>query len=362
MNTLNDLIKFIKSLSWKYITWVTKPVNLVMKAGFFLCLLGFGGAGWASLDINHISPDGTKTNVNLEVSESKPFLPALMTGVGLIGFVMIVGESIYIVCHRRKILNIAIEHIALREKISSPLIDFVSKENGGSESLLIDLTNCYQHFVVKDPQLALNITTINLTTTLNSKRNQEGTKEIKIHYGGTAPTGLGFLAGFILGNTSQVVTWDYNRDSGDWYKLAGYADSNSPITDWSNYHPDKQICLIMEISHPVAISDVEKKLSPIPPYVKVTMPKIEYDNMASKEKMDSFQKEFRETMKRFNTDGVERVHIFCAAQAAFNFCMGRQITKNHPACIVYEYQNSKKEKYPWGVLINTKDENSPAIV
>ncbi|MCI5208842.1 MAG: hypothetical protein D3910_08620, partial [Candidatus Electrothrix sp. ATG2] len=213
MNFLNNLIIFIKSASWKYLSRISRPVNLVMKAGFFLCLLGFGGAGWASFDINHVSPDGTKTAIKLEVSESKPFWEPLMTCVGLIGLVMIVGESIYILYRRRKVLNIAIEHIALREKISSPLIDFVSKESGGSESLPIDLTNCYQNFVVKDPQQALKVTEINLTTTLNSKRNQEGTKEIKIHYGGTPPSGLGFFAGFILGNTSKIITWDNNRES-----------------------------------------------------------------------------------------------------------------------------------------------------
>ncbi|MCI5221536.1 MAG: SAVED domain-containing protein [Candidatus Electrothrix sp. AR4] len=128
-----------------------------------------------------------------------------------------------------------------------------------------------------------------------------------------------------------------------------------------SYQPAKEVCIIMEISHSVSTGDVRRKIPDLP-YAKVSMPEIKYDNMASKEKMDAFQVDFREMMKKLNADGVELVHIFCAAQAAFNFCMGRQITKNHPACIVYEYQNSVKEKYPWGVLFNTKDEKSPAIV
>jgi hypothetical protein len=117
----------------------------------------------------------------------------------------------------------------------------------------------------------------------------------------------------------------------------------------------------MEISHPVNIEDVRKRI-PKMPYVKVSMPEMRYDNMSSKEKVTAFQGEFREMLKKLNADGVETVHIICAAQESFNFCMGRQITKNHPSCVVYEYQNSEEKKYPWGVLFNTKNDNSPAIV
>ena len=72
--------------------------------------------------------------------------------------------------------------------------------------------------------------------------------------------------------------------------------------------------------------------------------------------------EFAELLKDLATNGVERVHIFCAAQSSFNFSMGRQVTRNHPAIIVYEYDISHPEKYPWGLLFNTKDITSPAII
>ncbi len=49
-------------------------------------------------------------------------------------------------------------------------------------------------------------------------------------------------------------------------------------------------------------------------------------------------------MKRLGHDGTKRVHIFCAAQASFNFCMGRQVTRINEI-IVYEYDISSSEKY-----------------
>lgn len=362
MTGFNNFLFFMKSLVWQFVSWITRPVNLIMKAGLVFVILGLGGMKWASFDVGYISEDGRASSLSIEANADRPFVEFLMLGVGITGVLMVLGEVFWIVKRRRKILNIAIEHSALRDKMASPLINHVSKEEGGSDTLPIDLAGCYANGVVRGRavQKALDITVVNLRDTLSSQIKQAGTKDVTVHYGGTAPVGLGFLAGFMLGNTSDVTVWDYNRNSGEWYKLAGYADSNIPVVDWVNYAPGQEVCIIMEISHPIDIEDIQRKMPSIP-YVKVSMSEIRYDNMSSKEKVTAFQEEFGEMLKKLNTDRVERVHIFCAAQASFNFCMGRQITKNHPSCIVYEYQNSEDEKYPWGVLFNTKDNSSPAI-
>jgi len=83
----------------------------------------------------------------------------------------------------------------------------------------------------------------------------------------------------------------------------------------------------MSISHPVKIEQVRTKVS-YPSYIEVTMPEIQYDSMSSIEKITDFEKELAELLKKLAADGTERVHIFCAAQASFNFCMGRQVTRN----------------------------------
>lgn len=361
MKNIADLFLFLRSTTWKAIKWITRPVNLIMKAGLSLCLIGFSGANWASFSATYLSENGTASFIKVVSNENNPFIAKIMVGIGIIGLLMVIGETIYIINRRRRILNVAIEHIALREKIASPLISYVSKESGRSDTLPIDLTRCYSGFVVTSPQKALDLTVLNISETLLAQIKQAGTKDVTVHYGGTAPVGLGFLAGFLLGNTSKMIIWDYNRDLGEWYKLGGFVDSNQPYIDREHYQPAEEICLILEISHPVAIEDVQKKVLEMP-YIKVSMPNIKYDNMSSKEKVETFQLEFREILKSLNADGVKTVHIFCAAQASFNFCMGRQVTKNHPVCIVYEYLNSSIEKYPWGILFNTKNDNSPVIV
>jgi hypothetical protein len=255
---------------------------------------------------------------------------------------------------------IGVEHIGLRKRIATPLSAFLGK----AETIPIDLSVCYENDKVSNPKKALELTKLSIEETLKSKSEQIGSQEVKIVYGGTPPVGLGFLAGYSMANTYHVEVWDYNRNAKDgknWYKVDGYADANRPIIDNSNYIPDKDVCILMSISHPVTIEQVRVKIS-FPSYIEVKMPEIKYDSMSSLEKLTAFEKTFGELLKKLAADGTERVHIFCAAQSSFNFCMGRQITRNHPAIIVYEYDISDSEKYPWGVLLNTKDDTSPAII
>ena len=110
----------------------------------------------------------------------------------------------------------------------------------------------------------------------------------------------------------------------------------------------------MSISYPVTIEQFRAKVS-YPSYIEIKMPDIKYDSMSSIEKITDFGKQFGELLKKLAADGTERVHIFCAAQSSFNFCMGRQITRNHPTIIVYEYDISHPKKYPWGISFNNPE-------
>ena len=324
-------------------------------------LIGFGGANWASVSASLSSDSGYNAALSIQGSDNAPLISGVLFCIGLIGLALVLWEVVIILKKRSKIFNIAIEHIALRKRIATPLIDSVNKSVGAAETLPIDLSDCYQNDIVVSPEKALEKTVMFMEDRLSTLSQQTGTKEISIHYGGTPPVGLGFLAGYLIGNTSNVVPWDYNRDDGKWYKLDGYDDSNQPVICWDNYKMNSEVSLLMEISYPVTTEAVGDRLNN-GSYVKVSMPEIAHDNMSSMEKLKRFQAEFREVLKKLNADGVKKVHIFCAAQASFNFSLGRQINKNHPTCIIYEYVGGEcDDKYPWGVEINSKV-RPPAIV
>lgn len=358
---MKNLLEFLKSFSWKLLNWIIRPKNIPFAIGRIFFVGGFGGGIiFNSLVIKHTTANGDNT----EISFSPEQLPSLIQNslwvFGFIGASILIYELYCSIKDRNKIIVIGIEHIGLRKRIATPLSAFLKN----AATIPIDLTDCYENDKVSNPQKALDLTKFGIEENLRSKAAEIGNKEITLAYGGMPPVALGFLAGYLMSNTYHVEVWDYNRNAKDgknWYKVDGYGDVNRPIIDNSNYIPDKDVCILMSISHPVTIEQVRVKFS-FPSYIEVKMPEIKYDSMSSLEKLTAFEKTFGELLKKLAADGTVRVHIFCAAQASFNFCMGRQVTRNHPAIIVYEYDISSPVKYPWGVLFNTKDDSSPAIV
>lgn len=354
-------IEFIKSVLWKILTWIFRPKNTVYAIGRMFFTGGFvGGAIYNSFYFKHATSNGTITELNLSTDQLPIIIQFSLWGFGYIGAGILLYEVYYSIKSRNKKFVIGVEHVGLKKRIATSL----SSALNNGDTVPIDLTACYTNDKVSQPQKALNLTIYGIEETLQSKAAEIGSNEINIVYGGMAPVGLGFLAGYLMPNTYHVDVWDYNRNAKDgknWYKVEGYADANRPIIDRSNYFPDQDVCLLMSISHPVSIAQVRAKFT-FPSYIDIKLPDIKYDSMSSIEKLKDFENEFAELLKSLAADGAERVHIFCAAQASFNFSMGRQVTRNHPAIIVYEYDISHPEKYPWGVLFNTKDSTSPAII
>ena len=357
---MSNNAEFLKSCISKFLTWFTRTKNIAVTVGTLFFITGFGGLAIGSFLLENKLYDGTTTKIQITANETPQFINYLLWCIGIIGFFILSYVVIDFFRQKQKNVVIGVEHIGLKKRIATPLSSFLGK----SETIPIDLTVCYENDKVSNPKKALELTKFSIEETLKSKSEQIGNQEVTIVYGGTPPVGLGFFAGYLMANTYQVEVWDYDRyakNGKNWYKVDGYADANRPIIDNSNYAPDKDVCLLMSISHSVTIEQVRVKFS-FPSYIEVKMPDIKYDSMSSIEKISDFEKEFGELLKKLAADGTERVHIFCGAQASFNFCMGRQVTRNHPAIIVYEYDISNSEKYPWGVLFNTKDDTSPAIV
>jgi hypothetical protein len=359
MNMSNNT-EFLKSCISKFLTWFTRTKNIAVTVGTLFFITGFGGLAISSFLFENKSNDGTTTKIQITANETPQFINCLLWSIGIIGFFILSYVVIDYFRQKQKSVVIGVEHIGLRKRIATPLSAFLEK----AETIPIDLTDCYENDKLLKPKEALGLTKFAIKETLKSKSAEIGNKEIKVIYGGMPPVGLGFFAGYLMANTYHVEIWDYNRNAKDgknWYKVDGYADTNRPIIIEDNYIKDKDVCILMSISYPVAIEQVRAKVS-YPSYIDIKMPQVKFDSMSSIEKITDFEKKFGELLKKLAADGTERVHIFCAAQASFNFCMGRQITRNHPAIIVYEYEISNSEKYPWGVLFNTKDDTSPAII
>jgi len=105
-----------------------------MKAGFFLVLIGFGGMLWNSIELKHIYENGDITKIIVN-SDQGVLVDGILKFIGIVGFLLIIGEVTNIVRRRRKVLNIVIEHIALSDKLASTLSQTINKLEGRSEFL-----------------------------------------------------------------------------------------------------------------------------------------------------------------------------------------------------------------------------------
>ncbi|ABZ76359.1 hypothetical protein Shal_1794 [Shewanella halifaxensis HAW-EB4] len=351
---------FLISMFKQGFKFLIRPRNVVFLSARLMMLVGFGGRAMTHFIFGVESSVGDKVTLAYQRTDNELILNSILLFIGFVGFMILVYEVITIIRLRKKTSQIVIEHIGLRERISSPLINAVTLKEGKADSLPIDLNDCYENGVVTKAELALQTTLFSLSKTLHNLKNQVGIRDSNVHYGGMPPVPLGFLAGYTLGNTSEINLWDYNRDEG-WYKVDGFNDSNNPVVNWDLYKDESdEVCLILGISFFVHVSALGERIGG-GSHVSISMPSTKHDNMSSIEKLKNFQSEFREIMNKFTSDGIRRVHIFCAAQASFNFAMGQQITKNHPTCIVYEFVNSESDmKYPWGIKFNEKS-SEPSV-
>ncbi|WP_426994100.1 SAVED domain-containing protein [Methylomonas sp. CM2] len=346
-------VEYIKSFFWKILTWVARPKNAILTVGglFFTVGLG-GGLFFNNFNIKYSAANGDNTEISFGADQTPYYIQYLLWGIGVLGVFILIAEVIYIAIGRSKIKVIGVEHIGLRKRIATSL----SSSINNAFTIPIDLTDCYENDKISSPEKALNLTKYGIEETLRLKATEIGNHDATIAYGGTPPVSLGFLAGYLMSNTYHVDVWDYNRNAKNgknWYKVEGYADANRPIIDRSNYVPDQDVCLLMSISHPISIDQVRAKFV-YPSYIDIRLSEIKYDSMSSIEKLKDFEMEFAELLKNLAADGVDRVHIFCAAQSSFNFSMGRQVTRNHPAIIVYEYDIRDPKKYPWGCCLIQK--------
>lgn len=250
--------------------------------------------------------------------------------------------------------NILIEHIALYPPLGRAFASTVTKAHGRITSNKIDISRFYEGGVLANPQNAINTTHVMLESALAAHISATGTGKAVVHYGGTPPVSFGFYAGHTVGNTTKVVLWDYDRDVGVWHSLDRGFDDNRPVISFDEYEEGaKEVTLLMSISFDV--ENVGRACAPTESLVTITMPEIRHDNMSSLSKLNNFLDEFRKLLNRLSRDGVERVHVYCAAQASFNFAVGQQVTKNHPTFVVYEYVHSSEDKYPWGLEFNGRD-------
>lgn len=342
--------------------WYTRPKSKLYTTGKFLIVSGFSAIGiTTAFKVIVRTPEGYEVTASASENDTSTFILAASGIFIVVGFGLILYDAFRHIKESGKANNILVEHIALFKSLSSSFLSTVTKAQGKVRSVKIDLSKHYIAGILKNPEEAVTETRVMLNGALTSLSDATGNEEASIHYGGTPPVCLGFYSGFLVGNTTRVTLWDYDRDLGEWHPLDRSFDDNRPKIKTSEYNKDiTAVCLILSISF-----DIEKTVRSIAPsssIVTVRMDQIGHDNMSSISKLTKFKGEFRELLNQFTKDNIQEIHIFCAAQSSFNFAMGQQITKNHPACYVHEYVNTPDKPYPWALKFNDTSFDFPKVI
>lgn len=332
-----------------------------MIAGQSLVSIGvIGLMGVTAFKFTYAAPDGSQLQLSVQENDLPLYISMVLLGITALGVLLIIVDAIIFIKDSKDINNILIEHIALYPPLSTSFASTVTKTYGRVTSNKIDISRFYEGGVLSKPHDAINTTHVMLENALAAHTSATGNNKAVVHYGGTPPVSFGFYAGYLVGNTTKVVLWDYERNTGLWHPLDRGFDDNRPVISFDEYQKgSNEVALLMSISFDVEIA--ARACATTESIITITMPEIQHDNMSSLSKLNDFLIEFRKLLNRLSRDGVERVHIYCAAQASFNFSLGQQITKNHPSFVVYEYVHNSKEKYPWSLEFNNGHSNPYTI-
>ncbi len=354
------IITNIIAVVTRLINWVTRPRNVRLKVSlriFTLSLLTLGGKGI------FFGFQYGKLKFNLQIQDAGPgaILDYLLLLIMIVSFFIVSWEIIRDLKAQSRKKAIFIMNQGLDKTITNPLQAIIESKYRNVNTIKIDLIPYMKDRSVLLPEKALQ-ETIRRIDHAKSSIGDSSSDDISFIYGGLAPVPLAYAAGYLFSNKNDIEVWDYDRDSRGkncWYSLDKPSMVEVPFFSQEGI-VSSEVCVVLPMSFPIDISLIKAKFNESAIFSAIPS-KHSNDNMASYESQKQMQKRFRELLIDLKGKNVSSVHVFCAAQASFNFNMGRQIDGNHPQCIVYQYEPSQLDKYPWGIILNTVGSPEPSI-
>ena len=307
--------------------------------------------------------------VNFESAGGTPVL--LVYGVSSVGLLLILfGIGWEVVRYRaeRRCLDrkkvVVIEAQGLRDTVGTPLIEAIpSNLAGHRNNVLVDLRQGIKDGEITAPEAAIS-QLVSLPGDLKRRVNGFDRRDIEYVYGGLAPVPLTFLTGVLMDDECAVTVFDWDRYVGTWRELDGSDDGRRFSCSGLEDIPlgIQEVAVAVSVSYGVIEEDVRAKLGKIP-LVELKLEGGSPDCHWPEEKQRVLGAQFVQTMINIGNRGIERIHLFLAAQNSVVFRFGRLYDKrNLPEIIVYQYQRSAEPPYPWGVLMPVSGIDRPVAI
>jgi hypothetical protein len=338
----------------------------MMRIG--MACLGLAFAAGLVLDLSLPFADG---HLNLRYNSGDGAPATLIHLTAALGFLLILTGFLWEALRYRKEQHhlsrkrvFVIEARGLRDTNGTPLVAKVPKElSGVREQVLIDLRQRIKDGVLTDPVAAVN-DLMSLPADLRRRENGLDRNDLSFVYGGLSPVPLTFLTGFLLDDEGKFVVMDWDRHSENWRPLDGADDGARFVaTGLENVKSGaSDIALAVSVSYRIGLGDIQERAGQMN-LVELTLSGGNTNSHWSEAKQIALGKQFLETLVHIKGLGVQRVHLFLAAQNSVVFRFGRLYDKrNLPEVIVYQYQRGEMPAYAWGVKMPTSGINIPEVI
>lgn len=343
---------FLQNCAHLLIKWFTrqrKPPFIFLAAGLAVLKMT-GGFSWQVIlsfrdyGVTASNPEGN-------------FITSVL--VPLLGIILCLTGTIWAVCgaitdwrrnDRKRVVVIRGE--GLRKVASSNIDSQIHKRQSGQlVHLDINITqNLRDGYVIRPAEVFRN-SVQPLIRNLYQHLDTTARGDTEIVYAGMLPVPFLFWIGNVLDDKGPVTLCDWNRATEAWQVI-----SDDKPDDGDSFQQEtvvegngKDTVVAVSFSYHADLTNIQKCF----PGLRVEhlyLKQINFDNHWSIEKQQRLSLQFIELVKTLQQQGVKRLHLILVAPSSVSVNFGRRYdSRNLPELIVYQYEKSDDDIYPWGI-------------
>jgi len=187
----------------------------------------------------------------------------------------------------------------------------------------------------------------------------------QVAYGGFLPVPFTFFLGNVLDDKGDITVFDWDRKDEKWKHIStnNIDDGESFVHETIIESTSDEVVLVVSCSYRVNIEQVARSF-PGQGIEHLYLETNTFDNHWSLEKQRRLSLEFAEKIKTLSMQSIRTVHLILSAQSSIVLNFGRRYdNRNMADVIVYQFEQSNDNPYPWGVYgLSHRYENGGIII
>ncbi|WP_172682494.1 SAVED domain-containing protein [Cupriavidus sp. HPC(L)] len=358
---MTGLLGWFLGQAEKFINWICRPANIglrVMAAGAGLFAVSMAG-NWVTNFSASQSPWGNLSFQLSNPSGASEFISTLGAVFGLIAF--FVGAALAIHNNRTNCLSatkrvIALELRGLADTSDAPLKDAVpGRLVGAPESVLVDV----RHHMQAAGCAALDRVLEELNAIprdVKARCKDFARSDISTVVGGILQVPFLFHVGMLLDDEAQITLMDWERTGKAWRELSEADDGvRFRVIGLEEAAQDRSRQVVVAVSASYAVDEegIARTFAGLP-VVHLSLPVPVPNSLWSEAKQQALCHQFLQTIAQLAGGGAELIHLVVAAPASLVIRLGAAYdVRNFPSAVIYQYERTHGNKYPWGVRLKT---------